>query len=92
MGVRREGRNSLRPPRMGNGRDALGPLRPCGFASLRQPDACGAGESCASVGPTPFSVERELDPPVQCAAVGDNRPPANESMPKWSNAIANRKS
>ena len=60
---------------MGNGRDALGPLRPCGFASLRQPDACGAGESCASVGPTPFSVERELDPL------------ANESMPKWPNAI-----
>ena len=72
---------------MGNGRDALGPLRPCGFASLRQPDACGAGESRASVGPTPFSVERELDPPVQCAAVEDNRPPANESMPKWPNAI-----
>ena len=77
---------------MCNGRDALGPLRPCGFASLRQPDACGAGESRASVGPTPYSVERELDPPVQCAAVEYNRPPANESMPKWSNAIANRKS
>ena len=30
------------------GRAALGPLRPCGFASLRQPDACGAGESVAS--------------------------------------------
>ena len=27
------------------GRVALGPLRPFGFASLRQPDACGAGES-----------------------------------------------
>ena len=67
MGVRREGRNSLRPPRMGNGRDALGPLRPCGFASLRQPDACGAGESCASIGPMPFSVERELDLPVAMA-------------------------
>ena len=34
------------------GRDALGPLRPCGFASLRQPDAYGAGESCASAAPT----------------------------------------
>ena len=30
------------------GRGALGPLRPCGFASLRQPDACGAGESVAT--------------------------------------------
>ena len=28
-----------------NGRAALGPLRPFGFASLRQPDAYGAGES-----------------------------------------------
>ena len=30
------------------GGGALGPLRPCGFASLRQPDAYGAGESVAT--------------------------------------------
>ena len=54
--------------------------------------ATGGTRSCASIGPTPFSVERELDPPVQCAAAEDSRPPANESMPKWPNAIASRKS
>ena len=35
----------------------------------------GGTRSCASVASMPFSVEQELDPPVQCAAVEDNRPP-----------------
>ena len=44
-------------------------------------------ELAERVCPCAPSVERELDPPVQCAAVEYNRPPANESMPKWPNAI-----
>ena len=49
-------------------------------------------ELAERVCPCAPSVERELDPPVQCAAAEDSRPPANESMPKWPNAIGNRKS
>ena len=43
------------------GRVALGPLRPCGFASLRQPDACGVGESVA----TATNVQREGRAPAR---------------------------
>ncbi len=62
-------------------------LRRGRICCVRHECAMGGTRSRASVAPTPFSVERELDPPVQCAAVGDNRPPANESIPK-----CNRKS
>ena len=45
------------------GRDGLGPLRPYGFASFRQPDACGVGESV----PSATVKVLQLPPPFHCA-------------------------
>ena len=47
-----------------HGRVEAGSLRPYGFASLRQPDACGAGESVATALAEEFGRDKR-DPPVR---------------------------
>ena len=84
------------------GRVALGPLRPCGFASLRQPDACGAGESVA----TATNVQREGRAPARPLPLRRFRSSGSSTLPcnarrlgttalpqmnQYLNAIVNRK-
>ena len=60
---------------------------------LRPPRMCNGRDALPRVR-CPYAVFGRAGSstlPLQCAAVGDNRPPANESIPKWANAIVNRK-
>ena len=59
------------------GRVALDPLRPCGFASLRQPDACGAGESVA----TATNVQREGRAPARPLPLRRFRSSGSSTLP-----------
>ncbi len=52
-----------------HGRVVLGPLRPYGFASLRQPDACGAGESVATENPVDAAATSAALPNTDGAAL-----------------------